>query len=418
MQPENNMQDSLVKKHLRRNYILAALDFSIYSLALSIASSVTIIPLYVSHLTSSAILIGLIPAIIDEGWRLPQIFTVNYISRLPLKKYYTAVCMVIERIPFLLLGLSILLFPHLPNSTSLLILIICLVIFSVGGGLGGTSWQDLVAKIIPAKRRGVFFGVSNSLSGLFGIGGAALSAYFLFVYPFPKSFAVTFLATFIILFAAIVFILFIAEPKDIIPAEQNKIHPLALLPNYLRKSPNFVYFLAARSLAAFGLMGFSYVTVYAVQILHLGDDTAAYFTLVMMLSQLLLTPLLGLLADRKGHKLVLEVSSICIILAMVFVLCLPKLPVFFLAFILIGLSRSADLISGLALPMEFGSPQDRPFYIAISNTLTAPALALAPLIGGLLANQHGYTAAFIIALVGAVLSTLLLNKKVQDPRFS
>ncbi|HDH09465.1 MAG TPA: hypothetical protein ENF84_00840, partial [Chloroflexi bacterium] len=72
-----------IEKHYPRNFIVNVLDFSFYSLGLSFASVMTILPLYLSHLTTSTILIGLIPALANTGWTLPQLFTANYVGRLP-----------------------------------------------------------------------------------------------------------------------------------------------------------------------------------------------------------------------------------------------------------------------------------------------------------------------------------------------
>ena len=70
-----------IRKHLRYNTIVNLLDGAFFGSALGFASFVTVLPLFVSSLTDSALLIGLIPAIHSMGWQLPQLFTANRLSQ-------------------------------------------------------------------------------------------------------------------------------------------------------------------------------------------------------------------------------------------------------------------------------------------------------------------------------------------------
>ena len=70
-----------VRKNLKHNLIVNIADGSFFGFGIGISSFSTIIPLFVSTLTNSAILIGLIPAIHNMGWQLPQLFTAQKISR-------------------------------------------------------------------------------------------------------------------------------------------------------------------------------------------------------------------------------------------------------------------------------------------------------------------------------------------------
>ncbi len=69
----------------------------------------------------------------------------------------------------------------------------------------------------------------------------------------------------------------------------------------------------------------------------------------------------------------------------------------------------------MALTVEFGPPEERPYYIGLINTLIAPATLLAPLIGGWLADNVGYRSTFMIALVSGVITALVMIS-VREPR--
>ena len=72
------------------NFIVNILDGGFFGLALGFASFSTVLPLFVSNLTDSAILIGIIPAIHIVGWQLPQLFTAHRVS---LQKRYKPMVM-------------------------------------------------------------------------------------------------------------------------------------------------------------------------------------------------------------------------------------------------------------------------------------------------------------------------------------
>lgn len=62
-----------VQKDLKHNITFNILDGAFFGFAVGLASYTTIIPLFVATMTNSATLIGLIPAIHNMGWQLPQL---------------------------------------------------------------------------------------------------------------------------------------------------------------------------------------------------------------------------------------------------------------------------------------------------------------------------------------------------------
>ena len=405
-----------IEKHYRRNFIVNVLDFSFYSLGLSFASVMTILPLYLSHLTTSTILIGLIPALANTGWTLPQLFTANYVGRLPRKKPYILAISINERLPFLLLALSILWLPQAPVGFSLTIFFVLIGVYSFSGGLTGVAWQDYIAKLIPQRRRGIFFGIANSLGGVLGALGAYISRFILERHPFPTSFALCFLLAFA---ATSLSWIFFALAKE--PARPSAKPPISYreywrrLPAILRQDKNFTLYLWSRAMILLGNMGGGFITVYAMSRLQLPDRTAGWFTAALLAGQAISNPLLGHLGDRRGHKLVIELSTIIWALAMALSLVANSVAWFLLIFALTGCASSGWL-SSMSITFEFCTPEDRPTYIGLTNTLLWPILTLTPLLGGWLAGRMGYQGLFAISLVASVAGWALLHWAVQEPR--
>jgi predicted MFS family arabinose efflux permease len=70
----------------------------------------------------------------------------------------------------------------------------------------------------------------------------------------------------------------------------------------------------------------------------------------------------------------------------------------------------------MTLTLDFGTDDEKPTYVGLANTLIAPATILAPLIGGWLADQAGYSATFLFAAAASLITIFVLHFAVHDKR--
>ena len=71
--------EAYIRKHLNFNFVIGMIDGGLFGVGIGFGSFITILPLFVSHMTDSALLIGLIPAIHSAGWQLPQLLTAGWV---------------------------------------------------------------------------------------------------------------------------------------------------------------------------------------------------------------------------------------------------------------------------------------------------------------------------------------------------
>lgn len=402
--------------NLRHNYIYNILDGAFFGLALGFASFVTVIPLFVSTLTTSAVLIGLIPAIHNMGWQLPQLIIANRVSQQSRYKPMVLMITLQERLPFLILGLIAWLVPVIGSKTALTLTFILLIWQGLGGGFTANPWQSMIAKIMPPDRRGTFYGIQSAAANLLASLSAIAAGYILNVLDSPVDFAICFLLAFA---AMAISWLALAQTRE--PETPPTTPPISQkefwrkLRSILKEDHNFRWFLTVRMLSQFALMGFAFYTVYAVQILGMNEVTVGVLTSVLLATQIIVNPLMGWIGDRWSHRALMAIGALSATLSGILAWLAPSPIWFYPVFILAGIANVSVWTVGLAMILNFGKETDRPAYIGLANTLIAPASILAPLFGGWLAQGAGYPAAFITSAIAGVVTALILYIFVHDP---
>jgi len=406
-----------VRQHLKFNITVNLLDGAFYGFGWGFGSVGTIITLFVSRMTHSAILIGLIPAIHAVGWQLPQLFMANSVSRLRRYKPMVMWITIHERLPYLALALVALFMTALGNKAALGLTFIILIWQGLGAGFTANGWQSMIAKIIPPDWRGTFFGAQGALANV-AISVAAVAAGFILdkVHD-PLNFALCFTLTIVGMGLSLLFIGLTREPVDnekVIPQRQPSPWKGGL--EILRRDRNFRNFIIVRLLSQFATMGFAFYIVYGLRRFGMSDLTAGLLTAALTITQTIANALMGWLGDRLGHRLMLIVGSVAVTLSSLMAWGAPTLNWMYLVFILSGLANVAYWTIGMAITTEFGTEETRPTYIGLSNTLVAPFTIIAPLIGGAIADAAGFQATFMVSAVGGLVIAALLVWLVRDPR--
>ncbi|MEZ4725869.1 MAG: MFS transporter [Caldilineaceae bacterium] len=192
---------------------------------------------------------------------------------------------------------------------------------------------------------------------------------------------------------------------------------LQQLPALLRRDHNYARFLLSRTVAVLGTMASGFYMVYGRERFAVDGATIGFLTAMLVASQAILGLIWGMVADRLGHKVVLACGALLLMLAALTAWSATNQTWLAAVFFLLGAAISAELTSSLNIILEFCAPEDRPTYIGLTNTLLAPTLALAPIIGGALATvTGGYSTLFLVAAICAGAGALLLLLWVREPR--
>ncbi len=408
-----------IREQVRHNFTVNVLDGALFGLGLGFASFVTVIPLFISQLTDSTLIIGLIASLHVVGWQLPQLLTSNYVARLRRYKPMVMFMTVQERWPFFGLAIVAALIGTggLSKEPALLLSLLLIIWHSLGGGLTATAWQSMIGKIMPPRRIGTFFGTQSAAANLLASGGAVLAGFLLFNVAFPYNFVLCFAATGLAMTLSLVFLAATREPEHN-PTPGGEAQPVGWKPmaTILKRDRNFRWYLAARILSQVPWMAISFYTIYGVRRFGMNEETAGFLAGLLMLCQALANPVLGWLGDRIGHRVMYAAGALMMTASAALALFAPEINWLYLAFALAGCSNAATWAVSISFTLEFGSITEKPIYIGLANTLIAPATLAAPLFGGWLADTLGFEATFAASVLTGLITFALLQFIVRDPR--
>ena len=409
--------EQYTRQHLRFNIKAGLADGGFFGLALGFASFGTILPLFVASMTDSATIIGLVPAIHSAGWLLPQLFTAKHTSRLRRYKRTVLLNTIHERVPFLGFAIVALLLPTIGVQTGLILSFLLLTWQGLGGGFTANPWTSMISKIIPPENRGTFFGTQAAVANLF-ISGAAVGAGYLLDYlDSPLDFALCFFIASVFFTVSWFALALTREPEDTERViEENQPSLWQGAKRILQRDKNFNWFLVSRFLSQFATMGFSFYIIYALRRFNADAVILGYLTATLTITQTIANVSMGWFGDRIGHRAMLVLGAVAAMLSSILAWFAPSIAWFFPIFILAGLTNVSIWTNGMTMATTFSNETERPFYIGLAQTLTAPATIIAPLIGGRVADAFGFVPTFAISTILSIVMMSILIFIVKDPR--
>ena len=414
------MLSSELQGKLRHNAFVNIINGALFSLGVTgLASYVTIIPLFLSYLTESTVLIGFAAALFHIGLQVPQLLTSGYVAGLSRFKPMVLATTLFERLPFFGLALVALALPVIGRDAALLLTFILLGVQSLSGGFTSTAWQSMISKIIPPHFLGSFFGIQSAAGSLLGVGGALLASVILERLDYPQSFVLLFAAAGLSMMISFVFLAQTFEPKSAPGDVVAGLGPRAFLSRLrgiLSADSNFRWFLLARSLTSLSLTAVSFYTIFGIRRFDLSPEFVGGLTSALLLSNMLTSSVIGWVGERFGLRRVLILANLLTVLAIAIALTAVDARWFYLVFALTGIVNSSQWSTIMTITVKFCTVAERPFYIGMANSLIAPVTVFAPIIGGWLVDAVSFELTFSLFALAGLLSIIVFVVPMEDPR--
>jgi MFS family permease len=416
------------QRHLQRNFGLGIVNGALFNLSKSLLEASLVLTWLASQLTSSNFLIGLVLPIHQAGWFLPQLLVSGYLQGRKRKLPFYVAMSAPRAICWASMALALFL---IADRTVLLILFyILLTVYSLGGGLSGLSFMDVVAKAIPSIRRGAFFGWRRFVGGILTLGGSLVVKYVLderWGPAFPYNFGVLFFLSFLAISGAMISFGLFVEPVE--PALNQGVPLLGQLKRALhlpRRDANYSCLLAVQFLSRAAGMATPFYIVYAKRALGVSAGMVGTYLTWATLAGIASTLVWGRISDRRGNKDLILLVGLVGLAAPLAALLIPLLAswqpsvaaqaphAFAAVFALSSISQTGLFLGHSNYLLDIAPAGDRPLYIGLANTLTGLTM-LASAVGGLIVDLAGLAVLFWVA-AAFYAGALLLAGRLREPR--
>lgn len=257
----------------RRNFILHVVNGVLFFIAEAFTDPNLVVTAFLSQLTPSNVLIGLLAPLRDTGWFLPQLFISPWVERQPVKVRIYAAMTYVRSAGWILLVLSMFLIDQF--GVLLIAFFGFMTLISISAGFAGLPFMTVTQKVIPHKRLGLLFGLRLFIGGglsilASGLVGVVLAGnVFGLALHFPDNYALLFAISTIFFIAGCVVFTFIKEQPDAVPARATPLQmQFGRAKEVLKGDPRFLRFLFMRIALLFALTSIPFVTVYAKRVLR------------------------------------------------------------------------------------------------------------------------------------------------------
>jgi MFS family permease len=415
--------------HLRRNFTLGIVNGGMFVFAEALMSIDTVLTWFVQQLGGSNFLIGLVGPMRDAGWFLPQLFTSHHLQREPLKlPLYRRAAAVRIVAWFSWTAATFVLAANYPAL--LLVFFLAYAINSLASGFAGLPFMDIVAKTIPADRRGSYFGGRLFAGSVLGLAASVIVGVVLSTQnpqPFPNNVGTLFLLSW---FAAITglsaFSLIKEPPGDVRDDGYTFTAHLQRAARLPRQNQNLRYLLIARVVILLSYVAAPFYSIYSINVLGAPVSIIGVYMGVRTIVALLINPIWSRLSDRRGNKLVMQLATAIGVVMLAWVVFIPvaarslNVPAALMAyavvpvFALMGAYETGVGIGAVNLTLEVAPPNDRAIYIGLTNTILGVAY-LSTAVSGIIVDLVGYEGVFVSGLIMLLVASWALWR-LRDPR--
>ena len=396
--------------HRVRNFALLFSSGSLSMVGMSLVSSVTIMPLFMSHLTGSLILVGAVPAVWGLSFTLPQALGPRIYEGQPVKKNHIAWHLFFGSTAFMAFGGVVVAAAEDHRLIVLLLFFPAVLAFMGSIGLAHTAWIDVIGKVIDRRVQSRFLGSSHAVGGLIGAAAITLASRLMGDNAFPNGFGFSMVvAGGLFAVAASLFFLLVERPS--IPGRRHGpglVETIKGIPALYRSDRVFLRYSASRVVVLWSMSAFAFLAVFAVRELGASDADAVRLTAVLVASQLIGSLGFGTLGDRVNARWLPLCGAAITVVGLLVAFFADSMGGVYLAISAAGLTMSTFMISEVSVILYLSPSAKRPTYYATHSLASGLLTVSAPIAAGALVNAAGFNAMFgvaaVISLVGALLT--------------
>jgi MFS family permease len=420
MEINKKLQYRLLERNIRYSYIDGML------FAVMMGATLPYLGLYTLRFNGPDELVNLITAVQPIVLSVFTLLGTAYANSFQKKKRLLIPPSILQRLFILFIALV----PFLPAKWHAWSFFSLWALMYVPWAYSGLTWSPMMCNIIPAERRGRFFGVRNALTGFTTLLGTFFTGIALTHLPFPRAFFGIFLVSFVCTAISYYFLTKHIEPlvpepgetKDQIRSSNARMFQLDLAGNLQPfQDPVYGRIFSLGCLAVFIFhVGYSMaVPLYVLrQIKQLGFDngSVSFIATVTGITALIGSYMGGRASDKWGYRYVLLFSTLLSLIPPMIWATSGRMLWLTCAAMLWGFTGNAYMICFLYMVLAVSPTKDRSRYVGMNTVIGNSAGALGPLLGIVLVKlpsvdiQGALWVATLIMLAGVFASYYLVKK--------
>jgi MFS family permease len=397
--------------HLQRNFLMHCLEGGFYMAGLVFISLETVLPSFVKHLGGHSWLIAVMPVLLQATFNALGVFIAPLVERMHRFKTFVCTFGALQRLPYLIAGLVMLLVPLSPTGL-LWVVMLTPLLSGLIGGIGVQAWMEMVTRMVPPGRRASGWAIRYQISNFIGLGAGVVVHQVLSHSPDAHGYAVLHLICFGFLALSWTAQLFMIEPPD--P------HPLRLprpaYGTYLRSLPvligsqaHLVRFIFARLTGTGYVILVAFLSIHALTTTQAPDAAKGQFVIAQMAGSIFGSFFAARIGDRHGGRAAMLIARVLCLALCVALWFTQSFPAFLAAFFVLNFGLFTDRVGDLTLSAELCPYERRPTYQATLGFFNVICVLAATLLGGMIYRYtHNFHAVVILSAVFSAISIAIL----------
>ena len=407
------------RRLFRRNYLAHSFEGGLYMGALSFVSASTLMPTVVRSLGGANWLISMMPIMMAVGVLLPPIFTAHVIERLRRYMPLLLVTGVLQRLPYLLAALALLVGPAVHRAIPLAGVALAPLVSGIFCGLTFTAWQQLVIRTIPDRRRSSLFAARSLICCTLGLIAGGVVKAVLEAWPGTTGYGILHLCAFGLLAVSYVFFTMIREaPPHPAPTGEptGLLANLRAMPGIVRRDRRLGLYLLASALFCGLYILTPFLAIRARDVLGRPESYLGDLLIVWMAGAFAGNVLSGYLGDRFGGKCVVMMSGAVLVAVAAWSTAAASDLAWRAIFFLFGFAFFSQMVGGKTLSLEICRERQRSTYLAIMAFVRLVSMLAATGLSGAIWNGGGRFAWHASLTAGCMLASLGFLAALREPR--
>jgi len=408
-----------VRRLFPRNYAAHIIEGGLFMGGVQFIAAETVAPVMVETLGGPSWLVALTPMMMFLGAVMLPLFTAHFFERMNFLMPYLRVNAMIQRMPYLLGAVALYFFYEDYPMPALFFAAVMPFLSGLIGGSASGAWLEMYARTVPPQRRSSSFSIRNILASVIGLGAGTVVAVVLTNFPGHEGYAILYFIAWVFLMSSGIVFCFLKEPD--IPRPPKPERPtfgktLRLLPVAWKSNQRFRYFLLARAFGAGFFIVLPFIPIHAKNTTGLGESFIGQLVVAQMIGGLLGNIAAAYVGDKYGSRVILITARLLFLLGSVLALWVESALGFYVVYVALGLALQLNMAGQMTLTIEVAPNDNRPSYVALITTLSAPFMLSA---WGISSTLRGFSDSLLLPALACIIGmsiSLFFLMKMTDPR--